>query len=247
MPRRKEPPTRDRLVDAGLRLLEDGGPESLSARKVCAEIGASSMAVYTYFDGMAGLYEALTLEAFARFDRRLAEAPRTTDPVQDVFAIGLAYRDYALAHPQRYRLMFGATAPGAGLPPVHDLTAERSASPAPIANASFEQLVTVVRRSMAAGRLREDDASAVAGQLWTMVHGFVLLEVSGWFGYDGQGVFDILAPHCVNLLVGLGDEREAAEGSMVAAAPDPETFRTPAPAAGALPGTRRGPRPRRPG
>ncbi|WP_419992619.1 TetR/AcrR family transcriptional regulator [Streptomyces boninensis] len=238
--------TRERLVDAGLRLLEEAGPESLSARKVCAEIGASSMAIYTYFGGMAGLYEALTLEAFARFDERLAEAPRTADPVQDIFAFGLAYRDYALAYPQRYRLMFGATAPGAGQPPVHDLTAERTASPVPVANASFEQVVTLVRRTVAAGRIRDDvDPSAVGGQLWTLVHGFVLLEVSGWFGYDGRGVFDVLAPHCVNLLVGLGDDREATERAMIAAAPDPATFRTPARPAPAPRRVRRGPRPRR--
>ena len=46
---------RERLVEAGTRLLERDGPEALKARKVAAEIGVSTMAVYTHFGGMNGL------------------------------------------------------------------------------------------------------------------------------------------------------------------------------------------------
>jgi len=46
---------RERLVEAGTRLLERDGLEALKARKVAAEIGVSTMAVYTHFGGMNGL------------------------------------------------------------------------------------------------------------------------------------------------------------------------------------------------
>lgn len=229
-------------MDAGLEMLEQGGPEGLKARALSAAAGASTMAVYTHFGGMAGLYEALTLEAFVRFDRRLAQAPVTDDPVADIFTLGLAYRDYALAHPQRYRLMFGATAPGAGTPVGHDLTAEGTPALRPEVNAPFDRLSERVRRAMAAGRMRRGDPVAAAGQVWSMVHGYVLLEITGWFGYEGRGVFDVLAPHAVNLVVGLGDDRAATESSLVAAAPDPAGLRTPprpVPPARASPGRRR--------
>lgn len=234
---------REQLIDAGIRLLEQDGPEALNARKLAAQVGASTMAVYTHFGGMAGFYEAIMREEFVRFSRRLHQVPRTDDPVADLLALGLAYRDYALAHPQCYRLMFGITAPGTGPMIGHDLTTEGTPTVLAEVNATFEQLVEMVRRSMTAGRIRQDNPLTVAGQVWGMVHGYVLLEIAGVFGHDGRGVFQVLAPHAINLLVGLGDERQAAESSALAVAPEPGTPEraTPGPAPQAA---RRGRRPR---
>lgn len=210
---------REQLVDAGIRLLGQDGPEALNARRLAAEIGASTMAVYTYFGGMTGFYEAVVREAFVRFGQRLRRLPRTGDTVADLMALGLDYRDYALGNPHVYRLMFGVTAPGAGLGIGHDLTTEGTPTVLAEVNSTFEQLVEIVRRAMAAGRIRPGDEVLVAGQIWSMIHGYVLLEIAGVFGRDGHGVLQVLAPHAINLLVGLGDEREAAERSALAVAP----------------------------
>lgn len=207
---------REQLIDAGIRLLEQDGPEALNARNLAAEIGASTMAVYTHFGGMAGLYEAIMLEGFVRFGKCLTEVPRTDDEIADLMALGLAYRDYALAYPQRYRLMFGITAPGTGIPIGHDLTTEGTPTVLAEVNATFEELVDTVRRAMTAGRIRQDDEISVAGQVWSMIHGYVLLELAGVFGSEWKGVLEVLGPFTVNLLVGLGDEREAAEASAIA-------------------------------
>jgi AcrR family transcriptional regulator len=92
---------RDRLVVAAIRLLEDSGPEALQARKLAAEIGASTMAVYTYFGGIKQLIHAMAREGFARLSRRLEQVPLTDDPAADLFGLGLAYRDHALDSPAR--------------------------------------------------------------------------------------------------------------------------------------------------
>ncbi|MBO0840714.1 MAG: TetR/AcrR family transcriptional regulator, partial [Sciscionella sp.] len=157
---------RQRLIDAGIRLLEDCGPEALQARKVAAEVGASTMAVYHHFGGMAGLLEQIAREALIRFGQAMKRVPRTDDPVADLMALGMAYRDYALANRQRYRLMFGATAPGTGRLLGRENPVVDTASPTgePALDSAYEQLVEVVRRSMAAGRIRDDDAIIVAGQ-----------------------------------------------------------------------------------
>ncbi|MGH3737488.1 MAG: WHG domain-containing protein [Micromonosporaceae bacterium] len=208
---------REQLVDAGIRLLEEAGAEALRARTLAAEIGASTMAVYTHFGGMPGLLDAIRQEAFVRFARQLREVPRTDDPVTDLFALGLAYREYAMANPQRYRLMFGVTAPGTGPRIDHDLTAKALPTGRADVDTTFGQLVEAVRRCVAAGRLDDTDEVAVAGQIWSMAHGYVLLEIAGAFGEEGQGLYGILGPLAVNLLVGLGDDREAALTSAAAA------------------------------
>lgn len=201
--------TKERLIEAGLRLLEAEGPESLNARKLAGEIGASTMTVYTHFGGMTGLYEALVRRAFVQFGDALAALDRTDDPVADLLALGLTYREFASASPQRYRLMFGVTAPGSGSAAAHDLTEEGTPSAIPEASATFDELRRAVQRSLDAGRIRGDDAVAIAGQFWSMIHGFVLLELSGFFGTEGRGVTTVLAPHATNLLLGLGDDPAA--------------------------------------
>lgn len=210
--------TREQLVEAGIRLLEETGPEALQTRKLTAEIGASTMAVYTHFGGMSGLLEAIRDEAFVRFGRQLREVPRTDDPVADLFALGLAYREYALASPQRYRLMFGVTAPGTGAAIDRDLTTKAMPTGDPDVDTTFGQLVETVRRAMDAGRFHDADELTIAGQMWSMTHGYVLLEIAGAFGEEGYGVGQILAPMAVHLAVGLGDDREAAQLSALAAA-----------------------------
>ncbi|RDI50715.1 TetR/AcrR family transcriptional regulator [Nocardia mexicana] len=210
--RRRGAATRDQLVETGLQLLEEGGPEALQARRVAAAAGASSMTVYTHFGGMTGLLEALAAEAFTRFGAALAGTAHTDDPIADFFAMGYAYHSYALAAPQRYRLMFGLTAQQAQHPLDRDFTA------APVSDAvgaeTFEHLVGAVQRMIDGGQLHPDSARPVAARLWALMHGAVMLEVSGYLGPEGNGVATVLVPATVDLLVGMGADRAEVEQSL---------------------------------
>ncbi len=58
----------------------------------------------------------------------------------------------------------------------------------------------------------------IAGRLWSITHGEVLLEIAGFFGHEGHGVTEILAPITVDVLVGMGDDRERVHESFASAA-----------------------------
>ena len=47
----------------------------------------STMAVYTYFGGMPGLWQAVRQEGFERLSARLARIEPTPDPVRDLAAM----------------------------------------------------------------------------------------------------------------------------------------------------------------
>jgi AcrR family transcriptional regulator len=210
-----EPATmRDRLVAAGVQMMERDGLAALSARSVAAAAGTSTMALYTHFGGMTELLDAIAVEAFVRFTRALTEVPDTDDPVADFFAMGLAYHRFALANPQRYQAMFGAAVPASLSKFRSDITVTGTATNRAEWSTSFGALHTAVRRMMAAARIREDDEIAVAGRLWSIVHGAVMLEMAGFFGNEGHGLAQILGPLIVDTLVGMGDDREAAAESM---------------------------------
>ncbi|MEA2479450.1 MAG: hypothetical protein QOJ07_1372, partial [Thermoleophilaceae bacterium] len=148
---------RARLVDVAGRMLEDAGPEALQARRITAEIGTSTQAVYTHFGGMAGLFEAVVADGFVRFGRHVAAVPDTADPVADHFTKGWAYCDWALSHPQLYRLMFGLTG---GRLRVHaglEMTVTGTLANFPEGKAAIEVLVGSLDRVKEAGRIRPVD------------------------------------------------------------------------------------------
>ncbi|MGE2730163.1 TetR/AcrR family transcriptional regulator [Mycolicibacterium vaccae] len=202
------------LIAAGVDLLEREGAAAVSARSVATAAGTSTMAVYTHFGGMTGLLDAIAGEVFMRFAHALTEAPVTDDPVADFLRMGLAYYRFAMTHPQRYQFMFGVSTTSAVAARRSDLTATGSASDHEEWASSFGALRTAVRRMMAAGRIRGDDELAVAGRLWSLTHGAVMLDLAGFFGGEGRGLSHILGPLIVDALVGMGDDREAVDRSL---------------------------------
>ena len=71
---------------------------------------------------------------------------------------------------------------------------------------------------IAAGRIRDDGELAIAGRLWSLSHGAVMLEIAGFFGHEGHGLTQILAPLTVDAIVGMGDDRERTNKSLAATA-----------------------------
>lgn len=210
---------RDELLHAGVRLLDDHGPDALQTRKVAAAAGTSTMAVYTHFGGMRGLIAAIAEEGLRQFDVALT-VPQTADPVADLLAIGTAYRRYAIERPHMYRLMFGSTSAHGINVPARDVLTLKVAE-IEHQHPSFAHVVRAVHLCLLAGRfataLGADDDTAIvatAAQFWSQIHGFVMLELAGFYGDRGAAVEPVLAAMTVNLLVALGDSPERAQCSL---------------------------------
>lgn len=214
---------RDEMLHAAVGLLDEQGPDALQTRKVAGAAGTSTMAVYTHFGGMRGLIAEVAEEGLRQFDAALT-VPQTDDPVADLFAIGAAYRRYAIERPHMYRLMFGSTSAHGINAPAHNvltLTVAEIERHHP----SFAHVVRVVGRCMLADRITvgaaDDDASVVAtaAQFWAQTHGFVMLELAGYYGDDGSAVAPVFDAMTSNLLVALGDSPERVSQSLRSARP----------------------------
>lgn len=209
---------RDEMLRAAVDLLHEHGPDALQTRKVAAAAGTSTMAVYTHFGGMRGLIAEVAEEGLRQFDAALA-VPGTDDPVADLFVLGAAYRRYAIKHPHMYRLMFGSTsAHGINAPAGNVLTLTVAQVERDIP--SFAHVVRAVQRSMLAGRITagaaDDDPAVVStgAQFWALLHGFVMLELAGFYGEDGAAVESMLGKTKSDLVVALGDSPERARQSL---------------------------------
>jgi AcrR family transcriptional regulator len=185
---------RRRLVETAALLLHEEGPDALTARRIAAAANTSTMAVYTHFGGMPALVKQIVTEGFTRLDEHQAAVPHTDDPVTDLANLAMAYRDNAVQNPHLYAVMFGATSLKGFQLTESDLEIGRN---------TFAVLAEFVARAMESGQLRQDDPFRVASQVWTAMHGYVMLELAGLHLPPDNPVEDVMKPLLTTLLAGL--------------------------------------------
>jgi AcrR family transcriptional regulator len=196
VPKTASPAVRRALVERAAEMLTRREPVTL--RALVAGTGVSTMAVYTHFDGMPGLWRAVRQEGFTRLAAELASVRVTDDPVHDLMANGAAYMRNAIAHPDLYRAMFDAE---------FDLEDPDAAA------ASFTVLISCAARAKGDGRLADQaDPVAVATQFWAFGHGLALLVLNGIL--PGRALDDHVVPMATALLVAAGDEPERCRRSV---------------------------------
>jgi AcrR family transcriptional regulator len=189
MARSKDPAVRTLLVERAAHMLRTREP--LTLRSLVAGTGVSTMAVYTHFDGMDGVWSALRQEGFTRLAAWLARVEPSDDPVRDLAALCAAYLRNALDHPDLYRVMFDATFA------LEDPDA---------AEATLLVLVGAAQRGVDAGRYREDvDPLELATESWAAGHGLASLVTPGPLP---RGRLDLGPRMLTALFVAAGDDPE---------------------------------------
>lgn len=189
---------RRRLLDTAVAVLAEEGPTALTVRRLTRKVGASTMAVYTHFGSMAALVREVVTDGFARLQDRVGAVAETDDTIADLTAMADAYCAHARAHPQLYAVMFGSTSLGG-----YRLSDDEKV----VGMAAFGELVHGVTRAMDAGALRRDDPAAVAGQLWTALHGYLMLEQAGFHRVVDDPEDRLLGPLLTHLVSGLLADR----------------------------------------
>ncbi|MEO1018852.1 MAG: TetR/AcrR family transcriptional regulator [Pseudomonadota bacterium] len=102
---------REACVREALAIVETSGVEQLSLREVARRLGVSHQAPYKHFASRDHILAEIVARAFDSFAEELDRRPRHQQPFEDLGAMGMAYLQYAQAHPLQYRLMFGTPLP----------------------------------------------------------------------------------------------------------------------------------------
>jgi AcrR family transcriptional regulator len=176
------PDTKQQIMHATRRLLEDEGVAAVTMRRVAAECGISAMAPYWYFPNRGELLEAVCTAAFEEVAAEWRERGRRADPIDDLSAVADLLLDFALARPRLYDYMFTAPRPGARQFP-GDFAEGRS----PTLNLLIEALTD----GMTSGALRPDDPVGLALTLAAQLHGLIALHHGGRIGL-GDDDFRVL-------------------------------------------------------
>lgn len=208
--------TAERLVNATVSLLAEHGPSAIKAREVAAKAGMSTMVVYSHHGGIPELISAAVDHGFKEIEKVFAETAVTDDPVTDLFAMALATREIAQQNPHLYDAMFGLST-RATYRPTQPEKATRRSGHSPAFKAAFAHVTDACSRLAATDRVEINDVDALAGALWSFVHGFIMLELADHFTDFEDPVTRVLVPMGVTFMVGLGDDPERARASHEAA------------------------------
>ena len=200
-----------RLIETTIRLLADEGPSAVKARTVASASGLSTMVVYSHFGGIPELLDAVINEGFSQLADTFARVQVTNDPLADLCTMALATRQLARSNPHLYDLMFGLSKRATYRPLKEDAPLLSGCSPA--FQAAYDYVVAACSRLIESGRVDHQDPKTMAGQLWSIVHGFVTLELSDHFADFDDPVSSVLLPLGTNLAVGLGDRPVDAQTS----------------------------------
>ena len=160
---------RQSLIDAAIALISEEGIGDLSLRQVARRVGVSHNAPYRHFEDKEALLAAVAEQGFQSL-RAAMEASRQPIPPnasQCLEAIGIAYVNFALAHPAYYRLMFGD----------YRCNFSKYSALAEAAQQSFMVLVNTVREGQVAGIFRAADPVDMARVAWALVHGQSMLAL----------------------------------------------------------------------
>jgi AcrR family transcriptional regulator len=134
-------------------LATDGA--NLSLRAVARDMGMVSSAIYRYFASRDDLLTALIIDAYNAVGAAVEKSEATVGNRSDLrgrfFAVGHAVRDWALANPAEYALIFGSPVPGYVAP--QDTTVAAQRTPAVL----VQILVDGHREGELSGRAGVDD------------------------------------------------------------------------------------------
>jgi AcrR family transcriptional regulator len=158
---------REKLVDAAERLFAQHGLEAVTMRQLAAELGVSPMTPYRYFADKDAILTAVRTRAFNRHAEALELAfEGGANTVERANAVGRAYLDFALGHPEAYKLMFDIKQPNEA--PELVAAGERSRA-----------TMTAHLKAMIDNGVLKGDPDLIGHMFWSALHGAIQLQLAG--------------------------------------------------------------------
>ena len=175
---------REALVQAGLKLLSEGGIEKLSLRAAAQLAGVSHAAPYRHFRDKDALVGAIAQRGFELLATRMRdEVKRLQDDRADgradqggaapglsarLTATAVGYVSFALEHPGYFRVIFSGLSCAVPSPELQQAGAS-----------AYNVLRDLIVEGVQAGMLRDGDPEELALAAWSLVHGIGMFAVDG--------------------------------------------------------------------
>lgn len=167
------------LLQAGVELARDGGPEAVVLREATRRAGVVPNAAYRHFENRQALLQAVRAAALAAVARAMEAELATLRPTQDevafaratVRAVGTGYLRFAQTETGLFRTAF-ATQADVAAQPEQAKSGDSGLNPFQLLGAALDRLVE-------AGVMPASRRPGAEYLAWSAVHGLAMLVIDG--------------------------------------------------------------------
>jgi AcrR family transcriptional regulator len=191
---------RDELLDAAVALLREKGHEDrVSISAIVSRVGVTPPALYAHFADKDDLFREVHARGMADFgDFIESRVTKIRSPLQQLRARGLAYLEYALAHPESYKSLF-----------MNPCSPDATAADLPfrmLGATAYLGLLRNVERCQRDGSLpiAVKDVDRTARGLWAIAHGVSSIAIAMPSGLDPYGPAHTITNLSDRYFIGLG-------------------------------------------
>jgi len=191
---------REELLSAAIALLREKGHEDrVSINAIVSRVGVTPPALYAHFADKDDLFRAVHARGMADFgDFIEARVAKIRSPLQQLRARGLAYLEYAIAHPDSYKSLF-----------MNPCSPDATDADLPIrmlGDTAYVGLLSNVERCQRNGSLliAKKDIDRTARGIWTIVHGVSSIAIALPSGLDPYGAREMMRSVTDAFLAGIG-------------------------------------------
>ena len=163
---------RSSIIDAARQLFVERGVEAVTMREIAKAIGYSPTALYLHFEDREAILQAICDTDFLALAKGMQTILQEPDLVKRLNLLAHGYAQFALSHPNHYRLMF--MTPRVCDPEASSLQKENTEQDA------YAQLKLVVQAAFDAKLFRPEltNFELIAQTLWAGTHGVCSLQIA---------------------------------------------------------------------
>lgn len=166
--------SREDIIEVAFTLVRENSCDALSARSVASALGCSTQPIFSCFEGMDALYEAVIARAWQFWlDRTAADMAAGRWPPYK--ASGMSYITFAAEEPSLFRLLFMRDRKT-------DLQTNETEHPPNVIRALTEQT-----------GMSEEAARRFHTEMWVFVHGLAVLAATGFTAIDEDAASGMLS------------------------------------------------------
>lgn len=166
--------TKEEIVNAALQVVREKGTAALTTRQIAAVLGVSTRPIFTYFQNMQQVQEAVRQAAQALYHSYIKKG---LEQVHPFIGLGEQYIRFATQEPELYRLLFLPLAPGSENKAMEEM--ERTQ------NLVLEFLQQIYQ-------LDEAAAKRFFRDVWLVAHSLAALIVTNCCPYSPEEIRQIL-------------------------------------------------------
>ena len=190
------------LLQAGIDLAREGGPEAVVLREATRRAGVVPNAAYRHFANRDALFEAVRSSALSMLavamEAEIARAERGHRRPLDLAraklrAIGTGYMRFARAQTGLFRTAFSPAVAGTDLVPQPSRAGASGLNP-------FELLGSALDALQAAGVLAPSNRPGAEYLAWSAVHGMALLAIDGPLRRSDDREFEALGQRLLDMV-----------------------------------------------